>query len=68
MLYANLVVTTNQKPVIDMQRIKRKESKYVTRETQQTMKEGKRRKETEKSIETTTKRVKRKKKAIHTHI
>ena len=35
MLYANLTVTTNPKPVIDYQRIKRKESKYITKEGQQ---------------------------------
>ena len=31
MLRTNLMVTTNQEPVIDMQRIKRKESKYITK-------------------------------------
>jgi len=36
------MVTTSQKPVIDMQRIKRKVSKYITKENQQTMKEKKR--------------------------
>jgi len=33
------MVTTNKKPVIDMQRIKRKESKYVTRESQVILRE-----------------------------
>ena len=42
-LYINLMIHTNQKPVIDMQRIKRKESNYITKESQQTMKESKRR-------------------------
>ena len=47
MLYTNLKVTTNQKPVIDMQKIKRKESKYTTKECQQTTREeGKRRRTT----------------------
>ena len=32
-LYTNLRVTANQKPVTDMQRIKRKESKYITKES-----------------------------------
>ena len=57
MLHTNLMVTTNQKPVIDMQIIKRKKSKYVTKESQQTMKESKGRKDQRKSIETTTKQV-----------
>ena len=43
MLYTNLMVTANQKQVIDMQRIRRKESKYITKESQETMKESKRR-------------------------
>ena len=30
------MVTTNQKLVIDMQKINRKESKYITKESQQT--------------------------------
>ena len=34
---------TNQKPVIDMQKIKRKESKYISKERQQPMKESKKR-------------------------
>lgn len=33
--YTNLMVTTNQKPVTDMQKIKRKKSKYITKESQQ---------------------------------
>ena len=33
-LYINLVETRNQKPVIDMQKIKRKESKYITKGSQ----------------------------------
>ena len=35
------MVITNQKLVINMQRIKRKESKYITKENLQTMKENK---------------------------
>ena len=34
MLYINRMVTTNQKRVIDMQKIKSKESKYITKENQ----------------------------------
>ena len=37
MLYINLTVTTNRYLVIDMQKIKRNESKYVTKESQYTM-------------------------------
>ena len=39
------IVSKNQKPVIDTQRIKRNESKYITKESQQTVKESKRRKD-----------------------
>ena len=35
------MITINQKTVKNMQRIKRKESKYITKENQQTMKESK---------------------------
>ena len=38
-LYVNLMGPTNQKPVIDMQKIKRKESKCFIEERQQTMRE-----------------------------
>ena len=38
-LYTNLMVTTNQKPAIDMQRINRKEWKYIIKEIQQTVRE-----------------------------
>ena len=56
MLFTNLMVTTNQKPVIDMQKIKRKESKYITKEGQQIMRqESKRRKEQERTTKTTIK-------------
>ena len=34
-------MVTNQKPVIDMNRIKRKESKRITEESKQTMKKSK---------------------------
>ena len=37
----NLMVTTNQKPLINMQRIKGKKSKYITKENQQTRKKDK---------------------------
>ena len=33
------MVITNQKPLINTQMIKRKKSKYITKENQQTMKE-----------------------------
>ena len=41
MLYIYLMVITNQKPLLNMQRIKRKKSKYITKENQQTMKDRK---------------------------
>ena len=55
-LYTNLMVTTNQKLEIDMQRIKRKESKYITKESQQTMKKQ-RRKDQRKCTKITKKQV-----------
>jgi len=48
MLYTNLIVITNQKPVIDMQRIKRKESKYITKERQQSIEREQEKKGSEK--------------------
>ena len=35
MLYRNIIITINQISVLDMQRVKTKESKYITRENQQ---------------------------------
>lgn len=35
----NQMVTTYQKPMIDMPKIKRKEFKYISKESQQTVKE-----------------------------
>ena len=49
------MVTTYQNSLINMQRIKRKKYKYITKENQQTMKERKTRKDQRKSSETTTK-------------
>ena len=58
MLYINVMVTTNQKPVIDMEKIKRKESKYITKESQQTMREeSRRRKEHRRTTKTIIKQV-----------
>lgn len=46
MSHTNLMVSTDQKPVTDKQRLKRyEESKYITKEDQQSMKESKRRKD-----------------------
>ena len=39
MLYTNLMVTTIKKPVIDMQNLKRKDSKQITKKGQQTIRE-----------------------------
>ena len=44
-LNVNLMVTTNQQPVVDMQRIKEKQSKCITKKSLQTMKETQRRKD-----------------------
>ena len=44
-LYTNLMATIYQKPLIKMWRIKRKNSKYVTKENQQNLKERKTRKD-----------------------
>ena len=44
-LYANLMITTYQNLPINMQRIKRKKSKYITKENQHTTKERKTRKD-----------------------
>ena len=52
MLYTILMVTTDQKPVIEI--IKRQESKYNTKESQHTMKEN-RRENQRKTTKTTTK-------------
>ena len=49
MLCTNLTVTTNQKPATDMQTIKRKESKCITKENQNTRKDSKRKKDQEKT-------------------
>ena len=68
MLYMKLMVTTHQKPVIDMQKkIKRKVSKYITKESQQTMREeGKRKKEQRRTTRTTIKQVTKWQK-VHTY-
>lgn len=41
MLYTNLMVTTNKKPIIDIPRLKTKESKYITEENQKQWKKDK---------------------------
>ena len=53
--YTNRMVTINQTLLINMQRIKRKISKYITKENQQTMEERQTRKYQRKSSETTPK-------------
>ena len=58
MLYTNLMVTTNQKPAIHTQRIKRKQFNYITKESHQTVEEeSKTRKDQKRSIKTTTKQI-----------
>lgn len=39
MLYVKLMVTTNQKLVTDMQKIKRKKSKHISKESHETTRE-----------------------------
>ena len=51
MLDTDLMVTTNRKPVIYMQKIKRKKSKYITKESQQTMREESKRRKEERTTE-----------------
>lgn len=41
------MVTTKQKPIVDTQKIMRKESKHTTKESQQITKEGSKRKRKE---------------------
>lgn len=45
LLYVNFIVTTNQKPVIKTQHIKRKESKRNTKESHQSTRKGAREEE-----------------------
>lgn len=52
MIYINHTVTTNQNIVTDMQKMKRKESKYITKESQKTVTEDQR-----KTTKTTIKQV-----------
>ena len=40
-LYSNLMITTNQKPLINIQRIKRKKSKHITKENQKSWEKDK---------------------------
>jgi len=47
-LYTNLRITIYQKPLTNMQKIRRKKSSYITKENQQTMREIK--KGSEKSL------------------
>ena len=49
MLCTDLMVSTNPKPLINTQRIKRNKFKYITKENQKTMKERKTRKVQRKS-------------------
>ena len=65
MLFINLMVTTNQKPVINIQKIKRKESKYITKESQQNMKKSKRKNNQRKTTKTTNHKTSKKMAIIH---
>ena len=57
-IYMNPMVTTNQKPTIDTQKLRRKELKHTTKENHQiTMGETKRRNEQRRTTKTTGKQV-----------
>ena len=51
----NLMVTTNQKPIIDAQMKKRKESKHNTKDSHQILRERSKRRRTTRTIKTTRK-------------
>lgn len=55
LLYGSLIVTTKQKPIVNTQKIKRKENKYTTKESHQTMKEKQKSKGRRKEQRGTTK-------------
>ena len=58
MLYMNLTVTTDQKPVIDMQKNKENESKYITKVSQLMIREeSKGSKDQRRSTKITTKQI-----------
>ena len=57
MLYINLMINTHLKLVIKMEKIKTGKSKYITKESQQTMTEESRRKEQRRITKTITKQV-----------
>lgn len=50
-----LMVTTNQKPMMDIQKIKRKESKHVTLKQAIKLQENKRRRKRQRTTQTTRK-------------
>ena len=51
----DLMVTTNQKPIIDAQMKKRKESKHNTKDSHQILRERSKRRRTTRTIKTTRK-------------
>jgi len=53
--YTNLMAISGKKPVIDMQKIKRKESKHITKESQQIMREKSKRRKEQRTTKTTIK-------------
>ena len=57
MLYIHLMVTTNQKPVLAMQKIKRKEYKHISKESHQITREESQRRKKERTTKTTIKQV-----------
>ena len=56
LLYVNLMVTTKQKSIVNIQKIKRKEYKHTTKENHQTTKEENKRRRSEQRGNTKTAR------------
>jgi len=51
----NLMVTPDQKPVMDIQKIKRKESKHIIKESHQTTREDSKRRTAKTTVKQVTK-------------
>ena len=57
MSYTNLMATTHQKPVIDMQEIRRKKSKYITKKNPTNHERREQEKKEQRTTKTTIKQV-----------
>jgi len=53
--YTNLMAISGKKPVIDMQKIKRKESKHIIKESHQTTREDSKRRTAKTTVKQVTK-------------